>query len=59
METRIDQIKSELHRLYKVFYSKSTPPLVQRSAGCKIIALKNELNKIIIETNDVQHHSKE
>lgn len=49
MENRIEQIKSELHRLYKVFYSKNVPPLVQRRAGCRIIALKDELKKIFKE----------
>ena len=59
METEIKQINLELHRLYKVFYSKSTPPLVQRKVGCKIIALKNKLKMIIKKTKDVPHPSKE
>ena len=43
---RIDGINSELHILYKRFYSKKTKPLTQRYLGCRTIKLKKELDML-------------
>lgn len=45
-QLRIDSINSELHILYKVFYSKKTKPLTQRYIGCRILKLKKELDML-------------
>ena len=45
-QARIDSINSELHILYKRFYSKKTKPLTQRYSGCRIIKLKTELDML-------------
>ena len=45
-QERIDSINSELHILYKRFYSKNTKPLTQRYIGCRILKLKKELDML-------------
>ena len=45
-QARIDSINSELHILYKRFYSKKTKPLTQRYIGCRILKLKKELDML-------------
>ena len=49
----IRELKSELHKNYKIFYSKKTPPLLKRRAGCRIIELKKQLS-IVCESEDYQ-----
>ena len=53
---RIDSINSELHILYKRFYSKKTKPLTQRYIGCRIIKLKKELD-MLCKSKDTQYLS--
>ena len=45
-QARIDSINSELHILYKGFYSRKTKPITQRYIGCRIIKLKKELDML-------------
>ena len=46
-QEQIDNIKQELNKLYKIFYSKHTPPLIQRKTGCRILALKKQLTDLL------------
>ena len=55
-QARIDSINSELHILYKRFYSKKTKPLTQRYIGCRIIKLKKELD-MLCKSKDTQYLS--
>lgn len=49
----IRELKNKLHKNYRLFYSKKTPPLLKRIAGCRIVELKKQLS-IVCESEDYQ-----